>query len=94
MSASSIVLLLIGGAIYLALWPIRVHLWARKGDVKPATVLLPGLGGILLLVFDIAVLRDIRPEWWLFAAFVHGFLLFFGAAFAVKRINRKRETRG
>jgi len=58
--------------------------------VKPATVLLPGLGGILLLVFDIAVLRNVRPEWWLFAAFVHGFLLFFGAVFAIKRITSEK----
>ncbi len=82
------------GVVYLAFWPIRVHLSARKKTAIPISVgLLPGIGGIILIVFDVTGLRNIQPDLWLYAAFTHGFLLLFGSVFAARWIYRKSDKR-
>ncbi|HHS50501.1 MAG TPA: hypothetical protein ENN07_05235 [candidate division Zixibacteria bacterium] len=83
------------GALYLLAWPFRILLWSkREQPVSAGALFLPALGGAIIIVFDLFALRLILPEWYLFAVFVHFFLLLFGFVAAVryyKSTNLKEE---
>lgn len=83
------------GAVYLALWPIRIEFSRRKG-IRQGTMaaLMPALGGVLLLIFDLTGVKMLLQNWYLLAVFVHFFLFTFGIVFAIKYLKANtREDR-
>lgn len=79
------------GAIYLVGWPIRISFIRKSvGRVGAFPILVPALGGAVLIFADIMVLLRYRIQWAYFPLFVHIFLFLYGLALAIRYI---RETK-